>query len=88
MADARSRSWQMGDKLYIQDGKALLVYDGTRVKKASEGAYIPTLTIAKSPAGGGEEYEALNLLQPAFRELFAADGTAISFRLAGWTARR
>ena len=82
MADARSRSWQMGDKLYIQDGKALLVYDGSRVKKASEGAYIPTLTIAKSPAGGGEEYEALNLLQPAFRELFAADGTAKSYQLS------
>lgn len=82
MADARSRSWQMGDKLYIQDGKALLVYDGTRVKKASEGAYIPTLTIAKSPAGGGKEYEALNLLQPAFRELFAADGTAKSYQLS------
>ena len=82
MADARSRSWQMGDKLYIQDGKALLVYDGTLVKKASEGAYIPTLTIAKSPAGGGEEYEALNLLQPAFRELFAADGTAKSYQLS------
>ena len=82
MADARSRSWQMGDKLYIQDGKALLVYDGSSVKKASEGAYIPTLTIAKSPAGGGTEYEALNLLQPAFRELFAADGTAKSYQLS------
>lgn len=82
MADSRSRSWQMGDKLYIQDGKALLVYDGTRVKKASEGAYIPTLTIAKSPAGGGKEYEALNLLQPAFIELFAGDGTAKSYQLS------
>lgn len=82
MADSRSRSWQMGDKLYIQDGKALLVYDGSSVKKASEGAYIPTLTIAKSPAGGGTEYEALNLLQPAFIELFAGDGTAKSYQLS------
>ncbi len=82
MADSRSRSWQMGDKLYIQDGKALLVYDGSSVKKASEGAYIPTLTIAKSPAGGGTEYEALNLLQPAFIELFAGDGAAKSYQLS------
>lgn len=82
MADSRSRSWQMGDKLYIQDGKALLVYDGGSVKKASEGAYIPTMTIAKSPAGGGKEYEALNLLQPAFIELFAGDGTAKSYQLS------
>lgn len=82
MNDERSRSWQMGGRLYIQDGKALLVYDGSSVKPASEGAYIPTLTIAKKPEGGGEEYEALNLLQPGFIELFAGDGTAKSYQLS------
>ena len=82
MANERSRSWQMADKLYIQDGKALLVYDGTSVKRAGEGAYIPTLTIAKSPAGGGTAYEALNLLQPAFIELFAGDGEAKNYQLS------
>ena len=29
--DARSRSWEFGEKLYIADGKALLCYDGTAV---------------------------------------------------------
>lgn len=82
MADARSRSWQMADKLYIQDGKALLVYDGSTVKTAASAAYIPTLTIAKSPSGGGEEYEALNLLQPGFKELFAGDGSAAEYQLS------
>lgn len=74
MNDARSKSWQIVDKLYIADGLKLLVYDGTTVKPATDDAYIPTLTIAKSPSGGGTQYEALNLIQPGFIELFS--GTA------------
>ena len=82
MNDARSKSWQIEDSLYIVDGKALLVYDGETVKKASESAYIPTLTIAKSPSGGGEQYEALNLLQPGFTELFGGTETDKTFQLS------
>ena len=82
MNDARSKSWQIEDNLYIVDGKALLVYDGTTVKKASDDGYIPTLTIAKSPSGGGEQYEALNLLQPGFTELFGGTETDKTFQLS------
>ena len=32
------------------------MYDGESVKKASDGAKIPTLTIAKPPKGGGQPY--------------------------------
>ena len=72
MADERSKSWQLGGRLFILDGKALLVYDGETVRPAREAAYLPTVTIAKAPAGGGTDYEPLNLLQPGFCELFAA----------------
>lgn len=82
MNDARSKSWQIEDSLYIVDGKALLVYDGTTVKKASDDGYIPTLTIAKAPSGGGEQYEALNLLQPGFTELFGGTETDKTFQLS------
>ena len=82
MNDARSKSWQIEDNLYIVDGKALLVYDGTTVKKVSDDGYIPTLTIAKSPSGGGEQYEALNLLQPGFTELFGGTETDKTFQLS------
>lgn len=76
--DARSKSWQFEDRLYILDGKKLLVYyeetenDETtyHVAPVSDDAYIPTLTISKDPEGGGESYEDLNLLTPAFIELF------------------
>lgn len=69
--NARSRSWQFDNKLYIVDGKKLLVWDGSEVKPASEYAKIPTVTIAKAPNGGGTSYEDLNLIQPGFTELFA-----------------
>lgn len=82
MNDARSCAWQFGEKLYIVDGKAMLVYDGTTVKPVTEDAYIPTLTIARPPSGGGTSYEALNLLQPKFRERFAADGTTREYHLS------
>lgn len=69
-ADERSKSWQLGDKLYILDGKKMLVYDGTTITTVDSNAYIPTLTIAKNPSGGGTEYEPLNLLQAGFTEKF------------------
>ncbi|MBN3013326.1 hypothetical protein [Ruthenibacterium lactatiformans] len=68
--DARSRSWEFGEKLYIADGKALLCYDGTAVTRVDADAYIPTLTIARAPNGGGEEYENANLICPKYREQF------------------
>lgn len=69
--DSRSKSWQFEDKVIIADGMELLIWDGTTVEPVSKKATIPTLTIAKSPKGGGTAYEELNLLQPGFTELFA-----------------
>ena len=76
--DARSKSWQFEDRLYILDGKKLLVYyektennvTTYHVEPVENDAYIPTLTISKDPSGGGTSYEDLNLLNPAFTELF------------------
>ena len=67
---SKQESWQFGNNVYIVDGKALLVWNGTELKKASEIAKIPVVTIAKSPSGGGTSYEDLNLLQSGFTELF------------------
>lgn len=68
--DNISHSWQFNTNLYIMDGKAMLKYDGETLGLCSDGSYIPTITISKNPSGGGEEYEAINLLQPGFIELF------------------
>lgn len=80
--DAISAAYQMEDKLVILDGKQLLLWDGSTVKPAAQGAYTPTLTIGKSPAGGGVDYEALNLLNPAFKELFAGDEKSTVYQLS------
>ena len=81
-ADSVSKSWQFDDRLYIIDGKAILVYDGVTVKPVSQVAKIPLLTIAKEPQGGGTDYEALNLLQPKFSERFAGNGTDKVYNLS------
>ena len=92
--DARSRSWQFEDKLYIIDGKKLLVYykeestvDGVtttlyKVEPAEDHAYVPTLTISKDPEGGGTAYEDLNLLSPAFTETFLGKANVKEYNLS------
>lgn len=94
--DNRSKSWQFEDKLYILDGKKLLVfYDKEEtdeetnetvttyhVEKVEDNAYIPTLTISKEPSGGGTSYEDLNLLTPAFTETFLGTSTAKDYTMS------
>ena len=70
MADARSSAWQFGNKLYILDGAGLTVFDGAAAGPVGDAAKIPLFTIAKAPAGGGTQYEELNLIQPKFTEQF------------------
>lgn len=70
MAQHRSVSFQLNQMLVILDGTKARVYDGTTVRTIEEIAYIPTLTISKDYTGGGEDFEPLNLLQPAFIEQF------------------
>jgi len=70
MAKHRSVSFQLNQKLVILDGTKIRIFDGTTVELIEDVAYIPTLTISKDYTGGGEDYEPLNLLQPAFIEQF------------------
>lgn len=88
--DERSTSWQFKDRLYIIDGKKLLVYykeevDGVishKVEPVENNAYIPTLTISKDPEGGGTSYEDLNLLTPKFTELFLGKANVKEYHLS------
>lgn len=88
--DDRSVSWQFKDKIYIVDGKKMLVYyketEGDvishKVEPVENHAYVPTLTISKDPEGGGVAYEDLNLLTPAFVELFLGKENATIYNLS------
>ena len=82
MKDDYSTAWQVGGKLWIVDGNQLLCYDGQTVKSASEGAYIPTLTISRSPTGGGESYEPLNLLQSKWTDSFLGVAQVKDYQLS------
>ena len=82
-----SRSWQLNDNLYIIDGQNIYTYaigDENAIPLTEIGK-IPVVTIAKSPAGGGTPYEALNMLQPGFEEWFGvteSEKTATQFHLS------
>jgi hypothetical protein len=80
--ESRSRSWQFGDKVCILDGKALLIWDGSTVKKATEDATIPVVTIGKSPSGGGTSYYPLNLLAAGFTEQFLGTAADKDYQLS------
>ena len=73
MADDFSISHQLAGRLIIQDGKAMLSYDGSTVVLVSETAYIPTIIIAGTPTGGGVTLEPRNYLQPKVK--YRAAGT-------------
>ena len=85
-----SKSFQLNDKIYILDGKSIYSYstDNESVVPIDDGnGYIPLVTFAKEPSGGGTPLDALNLLQPAFYEQFlvttdnaAATDFHLSFR--------
>lgn len=75
LADSASRSWLLNGRLFIADGTKLRVYNGETVQPAADVARVPLFTIARPPAGGGVQYEPLNLLQPKFSERFAGTET-------------
>lgn len=75
-----SEMFRFADSIYILDGKNYLRYDG-EIHKVKDEAFIPTTTISRSPSGGGEEYQDVNLLQPKRKNSFSADGTAVDYYL-------
>lgn len=82
MNNAKSSFVIFHKKLYIVDGLNYLVYDGTTLKDvSSDNPYIPTTTISRSPSGGGEPYQDVNVLQPLRRNSFVADGTSTEYYL-------
>lgn len=81
MNNTRSSFVIFDDKLYILDGKNYLVYDTSLKEVKNDNPYIPTTTIGRKPAGGGELYEDINLLQPLRKNSFWSDGTSTDYYL-------
>ena len=81
LPDERSTAVYMGGDLWLFTGDGLYRYDGVSVRNAAEGAYAPLTVIARTPAGGGVTYEAVNLLTGTQRVSFLADGSSTVYRL-------
>lgn len=81
MADRKSRGFVFEEKLYLLDGTTYQVYDGEALKSVSEGAYVPTIIISRNPTGGGNAYEALNLLGTKWTESFLGTADATAYQL-------
>lgn len=80
LADNLVNFFTMKDQCYIMDGTNYLVYDGKTVSEVEP--YIPTLTITRSPSGGGEPFEDFNLLGAGFKDSFSGDGTSKKYQLS------
>ena len=65
--------------LYILDGDHYLQYDGSAVTSVT--GYVPTTQISAPPAGGGEDYEDINLISSKRINLFAGTATAKEYQL-------
>ena len=85
MNDTKKVSFnKVEDKLYINDGKTYLVYDGETVKKVTEDEpFIPTTTISRRAGniGGGETLQDVNVLTPKRKNTFLGDGESTEFYL-------
>lgn len=90
MNDERSVSKQLNGKLIIADGLKLLMYgkftvdnaDVYEVRTVESEAYIPTIVIARTPTGGGQTYEPINLLGTKRIDSFAGTASATAYQLS------
>lgn len=69
-------------RVYIADGKQMLVFDGQTVQPVSALALVPTTYIGRAPLGGGTQYQQLNLLQDQFTNTFLSDGKSKDYYLS------
>lgn len=79
MNPRKSQSFIYNNIFYVKDGINYLEYDG-EICKEVEG-YIPTTSISRNPAGGGTNYEDVNLLSNYRKNTFCADGKSKEYYL-------
>jgi len=81
-----SRAFQLNGNSYIIDGKEIYEFtidEGEDVHVIEgENAYVPLLTDAREPSGGGVTKESLNLLQPGWEEQFYGAAGITKFQMS------
>ena len=75
----RSQAFIYNNIWYFKDGINYLQYDGAEVKEVV--GYAPTTTIGRKPAGGGTQYEDVNMLTGTRINTFLGDGESTEYYL-------
>ena len=82
LADTISGFAVLGGRLWILDGVKLLCFDGETAIDAEDIAYVPTVCIARAPAGGGTPFEPVNMLGSKRTDSFLGTADATAYQLS------
>lgn len=88
MANTRSWSLRFDGKLYLWDGAQYLVCGNTgsagtlEVRTVESIAYVPRVTIGRAPNGGGQSYDAVNMLSKKRTDSFLGTAGATVYQLS------
>lgn len=82
IADTKTTALKFGGKLYIFDGVKLRVYSDGTISNVESDAYVPTVSIGRAPNGGGQSYEAINLLSPMRKDSFLGTESDTNYQLS------
>ena len=80
IADGPTSFFGFSNKLYILTGTEYYAWDGEAAPAAVEG-YVPIVTTAAPPTGGGTLLEGINILTGKKRAEYSPDGEAKTFQL-------
>ena len=83
ITDAEGGFFVFNDVLHYKNGTDYkLINSSFTVSDISTNAHIPTLTVGRSPTGGGTAYEQFNMVQPKFIDSFNGNGSATAYTLS------
>ena len=82
LTNARGEFYNFNDIIFYKNGSQFIKWDGLTAVDVLTTAYIPTVAVGCPPTGGGTVSEKKNLIQPAFKQTFNADGTSTVFTLS------
>ncbi len=81
-ADKRDQGFYMNGKLYILTGRDYIVCDGkTAMPVSDDNAYVPITSYQRTPEGGGQTQDRVNMLCKYRKNRFIGDGKSRTFKL-------
>lgn len=80
IADSDTTFFLFDGKVYILTGSEYKSYDGTTLQDVD--GYVPLVFIGTPPAGGGTEYDPINILTGKKHQQFNGDGSSVDYYLA------